>query len=44
VEVARLIGDARRLRAEVVALGPERLGGVDRALLPIIQLADTEHE
>lgn len=42
VEVARLISDARRLRAEVVALGPERLAEVDRALLPIIQLA--EHE
>ena len=44
VEVARLISDARRLRAEVVALGPERLGEVDRALLPIIHLSDTEHE
>ena len=40
VEVARLISDARRLRAEVVALGPERLGEVDRALLPIIRLSD----
>lgn len=42
VEVARLISDARRLRAEVVALGPDRLAEVDRALLPVIQLA--EHE
>jgi uncharacterized protein len=40
VEVARLISDARRLRAEVLALGPERLGEVDRTLLPIIQLSD----
>lgn len=40
VEVARLIGDARRLRAEVVALGSERLGEVDRTLLPIIHLSD----
>ena len=41
VEVARLISDARRLRAEVVALGPARLAEVDRALLPIIQLAES---
>jgi hypothetical protein len=44
VEVARLIGDARRLRAEVVALGPKRLAEVDRALLPVIQLADLDQE
>jgi len=40
VEVGRLIGDARRLRAEVVARGPDRLADVDRALLPIIRLRD----
>ena len=40
VEVALLISDARRLHAEILALGPERLGGVDRALLPIIHLTD----
>lgn len=40
IEVARLIADARRLRAEVVALGPERLGEIDHALLPIIRLTD----
>ncbi len=40
VEVAQLIADARRLHAEVVALGPERLGEIDRALLPIIRLSD----
>lgn len=45
VEVALLIADARRLHAEVMALGPERLAEVDHALLPIIQLrgADGAH-
>ena len=38
IEVARLIADARRLRTEVVALGPERMGEVDLSLLPIIRL------
>jgi len=42
VEVGQLIVDARRLRAEVVARGPERLADVDRALLPIIRLSDDE--
>lgn len=41
VEVARLIADARRLHAEVAALGPERMGEVDLSLLPIIHLTDT---
>ena len=42
VEVAQLIADARRLHAEVVALGPERLGELDHSLLPIIRLANQE--
>ena len=39
VDVAQLVEDARRLHAEVVALGPEGLGEFDRSLLPIIRLA-----
>ena len=42
VEVAQLIADARRLHAEVVALGPERLGEIDHSLLPIIQVSNQE--
>ena len=42
VEVAQLIADARRLHAEVVALGPERLGDIDYSLLPIILVTDQE--
>ena len=42
VEIALLIADARRLHAEVLALGPDRLSEVDRALLPIIRLADSQ--
>lgn len=42
VEVAQLIADARRLHAEVVALGPERLGEIDRSLLPIIHVSNQE--
>ena len=42
VEVAQLIADTRRLHAEVVALGPERLGEIDRSLLPIIQVSNQE--
>ena len=42
VEVAQLIADARRLHDEVAALGPERLGEIDRPLLPIIQVSDHE--
>ena len=38
VEVGQLIADARRLRVEMVALGPERIGEVDLALLPIVRL------
>lgn len=38
IEVGRLIADARRLRAAIVALGPERIGEVDLALLPTVQL------
>ena len=39
VEVARLIADARRLRAEIVALEPERIAEVDLALLPVVHLS-----
>ena len=47
VDVARLIADARRLRATLVALGPERFTEVDLALLPrvsLVSLADTPSE
>jgi uncharacterized protein len=40
VEVTQLIADARRLLAEVEALGPERLGELDVSLLPIIRMSD----
>jgi uncharacterized protein len=43
VEVGRLIADARRLRAELVALGPERFEEVDLSLLPIVRLAGENH-
>jgi len=43
VEVGRLIADARRLRAELVALGPERFEEVDLALLPIVRLVGENH-
>ncbi len=43
VEVGRLIADARRLRAELVALGPERFEEVDLALLPIVRVAGENH-
>jgi len=38
VEVERLIGDARSLRALLVALGPDHFTEVDLALLPKVQL------
>jgi predicted metal-dependent hydrolase len=38
IEVAALIVDARRLRAALVALGPERFAEVDLALLPLVHL------
>jgi predicted metal-dependent hydrolase len=38
VEVERLIGDARSLRAALVALGPHRFQEVDLALLPRVYL------
>jgi predicted metal-dependent hydrolase len=38
VDVAGLIAQARRLHAEVVRLGPEQLGSVDRDLLPQVSL------
>ncbi len=43
VEVGRLIADARRLHAELVALGPERFEEVDLALLPIVRLVAENH-
>ncbi|HZC07365.1 MAG TPA: DUF309 domain-containing protein [Ktedonobacterales bacterium] len=41
VEVAPLIADALRLRAAIIAAGPERLADVDRSLLPIVRLTPT---
>jgi predicted metal-dependent hydrolase len=38
VEVGQLIADTRRLRAELVALGPERFLKVDLELLPEVRL------
>lgn len=38
VDVARLIADALRLLAAVVAAGPAHTAAVDRALLPVITL------
>ena len=43
VEVGRLIADARRLRAELATLGPERFEEVDLALLPIVRVAGENH-
>jgi hypothetical protein len=43
VEVGRLIADARRLRAELVALGPERFEEVDLTLLPIVRVTGENH-
>jgi uncharacterized protein len=42
VEVGRLIADGRRLRAALVALGPERFLEVDLALLPLVHLVGEE--
>jgi predicted metal-dependent hydrolase len=43
VEVGRLIADARRLRAALIALGPERFKEVDLALLPIVRVVGENH-
>lgn len=43
VEVGKLIADARRLRADLVALGPERFEEVDLALLPVVRLVGDKH-
>jgi predicted metal-dependent hydrolase len=43
VDVGGLIADARRLRAELVALGPERFEEIDLALLPIVRLTGESH-
>ncbi len=42
VDVARLIADARQLRAAVVIAGPAATDAVDRALLPILRLVADE--
>lgn len=44
VEVGALIAQAQRLRAAIVALGPERVTEVDRALLPSIVVAATSRD
>lgn len=41
LDVAGLIADARRLRAAIVAAGPERLADVDLALLPQLAVTST---
>lgn len=38
VDVARLVADAKSLRAAIVATGPDRLADVDLALLPRVHL------
>src|SRR6478609_6654870 len=43
VDVGWLIADARRLRAELATLGPERFEEVDLALLPIVRVAGENH-
>lgn len=40
IDVARLIAEARRLRAALVSLGPERFAEVDLALLPLVYLLE----
>ncbi|HEY7126063.1 MAG TPA: DUF309 domain-containing protein [Ktedonobacterales bacterium] len=42
VEVAKLITDARRLRARIIELGPEHFRAVDLNLLPQVQLAPAQ--
>jgi ribosomal protein S18 acetylase RimI-like enzyme len=44
VEVGRLIEDARRLLAAVEAAGPDGMVGVDRALLPVIQMTASKKD
>jgi uncharacterized protein len=39
VEVGELVAQAEQLRAAIVALGPARIGEVDRALLPHITIS-----
>lgn len=43
IEVGQLIADARRLRAAIIALGPERIAETDLALLPLIKLTAEGH-
>ena len=42
VEVSPLIEEARRLRAAVVAAGPDGLGAIDLGLLPRVRLTSPE--
>lgn len=42
VEVARLISEARRLRARLIELGPEQFRAVDLNLLPLVHLVPTQ--
>jgi predicted metal-dependent hydrolase len=42
VEVGRLIADARRLRAALVALGPDRFLEADLALIPQVRITEGE--
>lgn len=44
VEVGRLISDAGRLRAAIVAAGPDGLASVDLALLPRVHLSPPADE
>jgi predicted metal-dependent hydrolase len=42
VEIGQLIADVRRLRAALVALGPERFREFDLALIPLVHLTPEE--
>ncbi len=42
VEVARLIREARRLRARLIELGPEQFRAVDLNLLPLVHLVPAQ--
>ncbi len=44
VAVTPLIASARRLRQAIVALGPARIGEVDRALIPVVHLEDAREK
>jgi hypothetical protein len=44
VQVAWLIADARSLRTELVALGPDHFTEVDLTLLPLVRLTGSVQE